>query len=152
MTELDVQPRPGLTAPFTRLTIAEVETIPIRVPLERATAAAATRCRIGRRSSPGYTPRKGIVGEAYCGDEDKRLVEIEVIIQRRSLLASSGRTPLRDERLWELSRPRTSTSSATAGSGSSPACVDPAIWDAIRKAVDGPLLRLWGGYRDRRCR
>jgi D-arabinonate dehydratase len=28
------------------------------------------------------------------------------------------------------------------------ACVDSALWDAVGKALDTPLYKIWGGFRD----
>ena len=29
------------------------------------------------------------------------------------------------------------------------ACVDSALWDAVGKALDAPLYKIWGGYTDK---
>ncbi len=149
MTELDVQPRPGLSAPFTRLTIAEVETIPIRVPLGQT--YRGSRYAMTHRSTivTRIHTSEGLVGEAYCGDEDAGLLEIEDIVQREVAPLLVGEDPFRIERLWELARPATFDILRDRRLGLvATACVDTALWDLIGKALGQPLYRLWGGYRD----
>jgi L-alanine-DL-glutamate epimerase-like enolase superfamily enzyme len=92
----------------------------------------------------------GIVGEAYTGDEDAGLAEIERIVHEEVAPAVIGADLLAVEAAWQRMRPATYDILrdrrlglvATAG-------VDTAIWDAIGKLLDEPLWRLWGGYRDR---
>src|SRR5690349_7497242 len=64
-----------------RLTIAEIETIPIRVPLGQT--YRGSRYKMTHRSSivTRVFTEEGIVGEAYCGDEDAGLLEIDEIIR-----------------------------------------------------------------------
>ena len=149
MTELDVQPRPGLRAPFTRLTIAEVETSPIRVPLGQT--YRGSRYAMTHRSTvvTRIHTSEGLVGEAYCGDEDAGLLAIEDIVQREVAPLLVGEDPFRIERLWELARPATFDILRDRRLGLvATACVDTALWDLIGKALGQPLYRLWGGYRD----
>jgi D-galactarolactone cycloisomerase len=92
---------------------------------------------------------EGIVGEAYCGDEDAGLLEIDGILHTEIIPALVGEDAFRVERCWELARPATFDILRDRRLGLvATACVDAAIWDAIGKALGQPLHRLWGGYRD----
>jgi L-alanine-DL-glutamate epimerase-like enolase superfamily enzyme len=91
---------------------------------------------------------EGVVGEAYAGDEDATLFEIDRIIHREIAPALEGEDALRVERCWELARPATFDILRNRRLGLvACACVDTAIWDAVGKALGQPLWRLWGGYR-----
>ena len=92
---------------------------------------------------------EGIVGEAYCGDEDAGLLEIDAILRTEIAPRLIGEDAFRVERCWELARPATFDILRDRRLGLvATACVDAAIWDAIGKALGQPLHRLWGGYRD----
>ena len=94
-----------------------------------------------------YT-EEGIVGEAYTGDEDAGLAEIEAIIQQEIVPQLIGEDAFAIERCWELARPVTWNILRDRRLGLvASACVDTALWDAIGKVLGQPLWRLWGGYR-----
>jgi D-galactarolactone cycloisomerase len=131
------------------LTIRRIETVPIRVPLGRVYRGSyyemTHRSTIVTRV---YTD-EGIVGEAYAGDEDAGLLEIDEIIHREIAPRLIGADAMAIERCWELSRPVTFNILRDRRLGLvAQACVDTALWDAIGKALDTPLWKLWGGYRD----
>jgi L-alanine-DL-glutamate epimerase-like enolase superfamily enzyme len=132
------------------LTIRRIETIPIRVPLGRIYRGSyyemSHRSTIVTRV---YTD-EGIVGEAYAGDEDAGLMEIDAIIHEEIEPRLIGADAMAIERCWELSRGVTFNILRDRRLGLvAQACVDSALWDAIGKALSQPLWRLWGGYRDR---
>jgi L-alanine-DL-glutamate epimerase-like enolase superfamily enzyme len=92
----------------------------------------------------------GIVGEAYAGDEDASLHEIQRVIDREIAPRLVGEDAARVERCWEIARPATFDILRDRRVGLvATACVDAAIWDAIGKSLGEPLWRLWGGYRNR---
>jgi L-alanine-DL-glutamate epimerase-like enolase superfamily enzyme len=91
---------------------------------------------------------EGIMGEAYAGDEDAGLGEIDAIIHREIAPRLVGEDAFAVERCWELARPATWDILRDRRLGLvACACVDTAIWDAVGKALGQPLWRLWGGYR-----
>jgi D-galactarolactone cycloisomerase len=131
-----------------RLTIARIETIPIRVRLSRV--YRGSHYQMTHRSTivtRVYT-EEGIVGEAYAGDEDDGLFEIDAIIRDEIAPRLVGQDGFAIERCWELARPSTFDILRDRRLGLvACACVDTALWDAIGKALGEPLWRLWGGYR-----
>ena len=139
----------GPASAVARLTIARIETIPIRVPLARV--YSGSHYRMTNRSTivtRVYT-EEGIVGEAYAGDEDAGLAEIDAIVRAEIAPRLVGEDALAVERLWELARPATFDILRDRRLGLvACACVDAAVWDAIGKALGQPLWRLWGGYRN----
>ena len=146
MPELDID---RIAAPATSLTIAEIETIPIRVPLGRT--YRGSRYKMTHRSTIVVRVHtvEGIVGEAYCGDEDAGLLEIDEILRTEIVPLLIGEDAFRVERCWELARPATYDILRDRRLGLvATACADAAIWDAVGKALGQPLHRLWGGYRD----
>lgn len=135
--------------PIHRLTIRRIETIPIRVPLRQVyrgsyyqmTHRATILTRI-------YTD-EGIVGEAFVGDEDHINDQIERAIRDEISPRLVGADGFATERCWELARPATFNILRDRRIGLvACAAVDAAIWDAVGKAVEQPLWRLWGGYRN----
>ncbi len=134
----------------TRLTIRTIETIPIRVPLART--YKGSRYKMTHRSTliTRVVTDDGLVGEAYAGDEDAGLAEIDRIIRKEICPPLIGEDAFAVERLWELARPATFDILRDRRLGLvACACVDTAIWDLIGKALGQPLWRLWGGYRNR---
>ena len=131
------------------LTIAEIETIAIRVPLAQTYRGSAYKMTHRSTIVTRIRTEEGIVGEAYCGDEDAGLLEIDAILRTEIAPRLIGEDAFRVERCWELARPATFDILRDRRLGLvATACVDAAIWDAIGKALGQPLHRLWGGYRD----
>ena len=149
MTELEVAADGRLRASVDSLKIAAIETVAIRVPL--AQTYRGSRYKMTHRSTivTRIHTEEGIVGEAYCGDEDAGLLEIDEILRTEIAPVLIGEDAFRVERCWELARPATFDILRDRRLGLvATACVDAAIWDAIGKALGQPLHRLWGGYRD----
>lgn len=131
------------------LPIVGIETTAIRVPLKRV--YRGSHYHMTHRSTVIVRVTvDGVVGEAYAGDEDSSLFEIERIINDELAPALIGQDALAVERCWELARPATFDILRDRRLGLV-ACagVDLAIWDLIGKALRQPLWRLWGGYRNR---
>lgn len=138
------------TARVGRLTIARIETIPIRVPLTRVYAGSYYRMTHRSTIVTRVHTEEGIVGEAYAGDEDAGLEQIDAIIHSEIAPALLGENALAVERAWQLARPATYDILRDRRLGLvACACIDTAIWDAIGKACGQPLWRLWGGYTNR---
>ncbi len=130
--------------------IERIETIPLKMPLPRTFRGSYyfmdQRCTIITRI---YTDQ-GIVGECYTGDELETQAEIVHIIHNELAPRILGMDVFGSERIWDAARFGTynilrDRKSAT----NAQACIDSAVWDAIGKALDTPLYKLWGGYRDR---
>lgn len=135
--------------PVPDLRIERIETIPVRVPLDRV--YKGSHYKMTHRSTiitRVYTAC-GIVGEAYAGDEDAGLREIDAIIHNEIAPKLIGEDAFAIERCWELSRPATWDILRDRRLGLvATACVDVALWDAIGRALEIPLWKLWGGYRN----
>ena len=71
------QPHEGGSGPL----ITRIETIPIRVPLDRVFRGSHYQMTNRSTIIVRVHTSEGIVGEAYVGDEDTGLLEIEAIIQ-----------------------------------------------------------------------
>src|SRR6059058_5430419 len=137
-------------ATLTRLTIRSIETIPIRVPLVRTYRGSGYKMTHRSTLLTRVVAEEGLVGEAYAGDEDAGLAEIDAIIAQEIAPALIGEDAFAVERCWQLARPATFDILRDRRLGLvAGACVDTAIWDLIGKALGQPLWRLWGGYRRR---
>jgi L-alanine-DL-glutamate epimerase-like enolase superfamily enzyme len=91
----------------------------------------------------------GVVGEAYAGDEDAGLEQIDAIIHDEIAPKLIGQDAFATERCWTLARPATWDILRDRRLGLvATATVDVALWDAVGKALGIPLWKLWGGYRD----
>lgn len=136
--------------PPARLTISALETIPIRVPLARTFEGSTYRMTHRSTIVTRIATEEGIVGEAYAGDEDAGLLDIKRIVDAEVAPRLLGEDAYAVERCWELARPATFDILRDRRLGLvACACVDAAIWDAVGKALEQPLWRLWGGYRSR---
>lgn len=132
------------------LRIERIETIPVRVPLDRV--YKGSHYQMSHRSTiiTRIHTAGGIVGEAYAGDEDAGLADIDGIIHNEIAPLVVGEDGFAIERCWEIARPATWDILRDRRLGLvATACVDVALWDAIGKALGAPLHRLWGGYRTR---
>ena len=138
-----------LIEPFRGLRIERIETIPLRVPLDKiyrgSKYSMQNRCTIVTRV---YTD-SGVVGEVYTGDTDKEQPDILAIIEKELVPALIGRDAFNIEGCWEAMRPATyDILRDRALALQAIACVDTALWDCIGKALAMPLYKLWGGYRN----
>jgi len=130
------------------LTIVKIETVAVRVPLDRVYKGSHYRMTHRSTIITRVHTACGIIGEAYAGDEDAGLQEIEGIILYEIAPILVGQDAFATERCWTLSRPATWNILRDRRLGLvATACVDDAIWDAVGKALSMPLHRLWGGYR-----
>jgi D-galactarolactone cycloisomerase len=133
-----------------RLTIRSIETTQIRVPLDRT--YKGSKYKMTHRSTviTRVDTEEGFVGEAYAGDEDAALGEIDQIVNDEIAPLLIGEDAFAVERCWQLARPATFDILRDRRVGLvACACVDTAIWDLIGKALGQPLWRLWGGYTSR---
>lgn len=131
------------------LRIERIETIPIRVPLDRVYKGSHYHMTHRSTIITRVHTAGGIVGEAYAGDEDAGLGEIDGIIHNEIAPKLIGQDAFAIERCWELARPATWNILRDRRLGLvATACVDVALWDAIGRALGTPLWKLWGGYRD----
>jgi L-alanine-DL-glutamate epimerase-like enolase superfamily enzyme len=132
------------------MTIERIETALMRVPLGRVFRGSHYQMTHRSTVVTRVHTAGGIVGEAYAGDEDAGLRDIDAIIHdeiAHRLLQQDARAI---ERCWQLSRPATFDILRDRRLGLvACACVDAALWDAVGKALGEPLWRLWGGFRDR---
>ncbi len=132
------------------LTIVKIETVAVRVPLDRVYKGSHYRMTHRSTIITRVHTASGIIGEAYAGDEDAGLEEIDGIIHLEIEPVLIGEDAFATERCWELARPATWNILRDRRLGLvATACVDLAIWDAVGKALSMPLYKLWGGYRNK---
>ena len=131
-----------------RLRIRSIETVPVRVTLARLYRGSyyrmPRRCTIITR----VTTEEGVVGESYNADADEEQAAIMTIVRDELTPLLVGRDAFAIEDCWEAMRRITfdqlrDRRFAMQAIG----CVDTALWDAIGKALEMPLYRLWGGFR-----
>lgn len=135
---------------LTRLTIERIETIPIVAPLAREFRGSHYRMTHRATIVTRLYTKEGVVGEAYVGDEDATLTQIERVIVDELSPRLIGQDAMSTERCWALGYPVTFDILRDRRIGLvALACVDAAIWDAVGKVLGLPLWRLWGGFRDR---
>lgn len=131
-------------------TITRIETEQIRVPLERV--YRGSHYKMTHRSTiitRVYTAG-GLIGEAYAGDEDAGLAEIDAIIHDEIAPVLLGEDASALERCWELARPATWNILRDRRLGLvACASLDLTLWDLFARSLALPLWKLWGGYRSR---
>lgn len=146
----DVVGDAGASAARADLTIERIETVALRVPLKRVYQGSHYRMTHRSTIITRVHMRSGIVGEAYAGDEDATLSEIDAVIRDELTPVLIGEDAFATERIWQLTRPATWDILRDRRVGLvAAACVDHAVWDAIGKALGMPLWLLWGGARRR---
>jgi L-alanine-DL-glutamate epimerase-like enolase superfamily enzyme len=133
-----------------RLTIRDIELIPILAPLQHE--YRGSYYRMANRATVIIRIRtdEGLVGEAYAGDEDETLAQIVDIVRDEITPRVIGQDALAVERCWQLAFPVTFDQLRDRKVGLvALALLDHALWDLVGKASGLPLWRLWGGYRER---
>jgi D-galactarolactone cycloisomerase len=132
------------------LTITRIETEAIRVPLARTYRGSHYKMTHRSTVITRIHTASGLVGEAYAGDEDASLLEIESIIHDEIAPLIIGQDGSAIEKLWEIARPATWDILRDRRLGLvACASIDVTLWDLMGKALDVPLWKLWGGYRSR---
>ncbi|MEZ4666310.1 MAG: mandelate racemase/muconate lactonizing enzyme family protein [Anaerolineae bacterium] len=132
------------------LTIQKIETEALRTPLDKiyrgSKYSMQNRCTVITRI---YT-REGVIGEVYNGDTDDEQAAILRIINTELTPALVGMDVFNINGCWEAMKPATyDILRDRAVVMQAIACVDSALWDTFGKALEMPLFKLWGGYRDR---
>jgi D-arabinonate dehydratase len=132
-----------------QLKIERIECIPLSMPLPRTFRGSnyfmTHRCTIITKV---YTSA-GIVGEIYNGDEFETQAEVIRIILDEIQPLLVGMDAFNIEGCWEkMRKPSTNILRDRKLAMCAQACVDSALWDAVGKALDVPLYKLWGGYTD----
>ena len=131
------------------LTITKVETEAIRVPLE--TVYRGSHYKMTHRSTivTRIHTASGVFGEAYAGDEDAGLMEIDNIIHGELAPLLIGQDASAIEKCWELTRPATWDILRDRRLGLvATSSIDVTLWDLVGRALESPLWKLWGGYRN----
>jgi L-alanine-DL-glutamate epimerase-like enolase superfamily enzyme len=132
------------------LRITSVETTALRAPLAREFRGSYYRMTHRATVITRIHTEDGIVGEAYVGDEDGSLAQLQAITATEIAPRLTGLDAFEIENCWlagyrstfDILRDRRLGLVALAG-------VDTAIWDAVGKALRIPLWKLWGAARDR---
>jgi D-arabinonate dehydratase len=133
-----------------QLKIERIECVPLCMPLPRTFRGSnyfmTHRCTIITRI---YTSQ-GIIGEVYNGDEFETQAEVVKIILDEIQPLLIGKDAFNIEGCWEAMRkPSYNILRDRKLAMCAQACVDSALWDTVGKALEMPLYKLWGGYRDR---
>ena len=129
--------------------IERIEAIPLRMPLPRplkaGTVAITMRCTVLTRI---YT-KEGVVGECFSNNEDTGQAEIVRIIHEEIAPRLIGRDAFLVEACWQAMHPITRNFLRDRRMAiRAIACVDAALWDTVGKALNTPLHKMWGGFRD----
>jgi D-galactarolactone cycloisomerase len=132
------------------LKIEKIETVALRAPLARTFAGSYYSMTHRATVITRVYIAGGIVGEAYTGDEDGALEQIQAIVGEEIAPVLIGMDAASTEACWRAAYPvtfnilRDRRLGLVALGG-----VDAAIWDAVGKALGMPLWRLWGGASNR---
>lgn len=147
---LETFPHNGVKGSALDLTITSIETEAVRVPLE--TVYKGSHYKMTHRSTiiTRIHTASGLYGEAYAGDEDAGLMDIDGIIHNEIAPKLIGRDASHIELLWEIARPATWDILRDRRLGLvACASIDVTLWDLFGKSLGTPLWKLWGGYRSK---
>ena len=122
----------------------------VSIPLDRAMHGSSYT--IDRRSTVVVEVRtdEGVVGRTYSGDEKHRLHELGRMITDQIAPQVVGRDLFSLEAIWADLLPGSTRYVNRADQGlymAAMSAVDTALWDAVGRALQVPLYRLWGGAR-----
>ncbi|MGI0490148.1 enolase C-terminal domain-like protein, partial [Pantanalinema rosaneae CENA516] len=129
------------------LFITKIETIPVVAPLAREFKGRYYSMTHRATLIIQLHTSDGIMGEAYVGDELAGLHEINSIVVNEIAPRLIGMDALRTAHCWEAAYPATYDILRDRRLGLvALAATDTAIWDAVGKALNQPLWKLWGGF------
>lgn len=132
-----------------RLTLERIEVTPVVAPLGREFKGSNYSMTERATMITRLYTRDGVVGEAYAGDEVGSLAAIASAIVDEIGPRILGLDLMSTTRIWQESYPVTFNILRDRRVGLvAQACVDAAMWDAVGKALEVPLHRLWGGFRN----
>jgi D-galactarolactone cycloisomerase len=148
--DTDHQGEAGVRLDRSSLIIERIETLAVRAPLARRFEGSAysmvNRATIVTRLSTA----DGVVAEVYNGDTDVEQPIIIDIIHEELAPRVLGRSATDPEGAWAAMEPATNDILRDRGLAlQAMACVDTAIWDALARALQVPVHRLWGSAADR---
>jgi len=140
------QPTPISRLPDAKIT--RIETIPLKVKLERAATGSnlklTHRCTILTRIHTDA----GVVGECFNGNDDALQASIINMIHEEMAPLLIGHRVCAVEDAWALTRRATEPFIRDRRVAlRAQACIDSAIYDAIGKLANLPLHVVWGGAR-----
>jgi D-arabinonate dehydratase len=129
--------------------ITRIETIPLKVKLERAATGSTLklthRCTILTRIHTDA----GVLGECFNGNDDALQADIIHMIQNEMAPLLIGHRVCAIDDAWALTRRASEPFIRDRRVAlRAQACIDSAIHDAIGKLANVPLHILWGGARD----
>lgn len=135
---------------LTPLTVVDLDVILVRAPLAREFRGSYYRMTHRATVVVRLVTDQGIVGEAYVGDEDATATEIVDVLRKEIAPTLIGMDVMATEKCWTAMYPATFDILRDRRIGLvALAAADTAMWDAVGKALDQPLWRLWGGARER---
>lgn len=135
---------------LTPLTVVDLDVILVRAPLAREFRGSYYRMTHRATVVVRLVTDQGIVGEAYVGDEDATATEIVDVLRKEIAPPLIGMDAMATEKCWAAMYPATFDILRDRRIGLvALAAADTAMWDAVGKALDQPLWRLWGGARER---
>ena len=129
--------------------ITQIETIPLKVKLERAATGSnlklTHRCTILTRIHTDA----GVVGECFNGNDDALQASIINMIHEEMAPLLIGHRVCAIDDVWALTRRATEPFIRDRRVAlRAQACIDSALHDAIGKLANLPLHVLWGGARE----
>lgn len=128
--------------------IVRIETIPLRVKLDRAATGSTLklthRCTIVTRIHTDA----GVIGECFSGNDEALQPEIIKMIHTEMEPLLIGRRVAAIEEAWALTRKASEPFLRDRRVAlRAQACIDSAMHDAVGKLVGVPLHVLWGGAK-----
>ncbi|VCU71721.1 L-Ala-D/L-Glu epimerase [Pigmentiphaga humi] len=140
----------GTASPLADARITRIETIPLKVPLERAATGSTLklthRCTIVTRVHTDA----GVVGECFNANDDELQADIIRLIHDELEPLLRGQRVAAIDDAWAAARRSTEPFLRDRRVAlRAQACVDSAMHDAVGKLAGAPLHLLWGGARER---
>lgn len=137
---------PLLARASPRLTIRRLEIAPIRVPLPREFRGSYYHMTHRATVVVRLQTEEGITGEAYVGDEDATATQIVDALRHEIEPRVAGYDAFAVEECWRAAYPVTFDILRDRRIGLvALAALDACVWDAVGKALEMPLWKLWGG-------
>ena len=133
-----------------QLKIQGISTQALRAPLPRVYRGSGYSMRNRCTIITTVHTEAGVVGEIYTGDTDEQQHIIQRIIEDELAPRLLGKDAFNIAGCWEAMKPLTYNILRDRDLVMQAiSAVDSALWDAIGKATELPLYKLWGGYTDR---